>query len=473
MPTDDISSYFQLAIRLLLDSVSYSNALPEWFESLTVDYLKREETVRESARRYLGGERPKAPFEIAVPKRSGGVNSWVIPSINDQIILQACISAIAQDVEQRCIDSSRVFSCLYNRNPNRLAFLEDQVEAWTRFQQETQARCTSDNCVLQFDIACAYQSMDIDRVGRFLKRLPIEGTAVKLLEILLAVFSGGNAGLPFLNDSVFFLGNAYLSEVDRLVSRHTANFIRYVDDYKIFGNSRRNLEALLERIRSELRDELGFELSDAKVRVGTADEYLEALSKLKYAEIRVNEYIDVAVVPSVFRAEDMHTMVDKSLGSPEEYLHQGFGRLQMASIRRMRVQWLAASTQDRGDDELKLTPRSEFASIVSRNTQLIRRISQSINTYSREPRALWRLVWLLYLTRDVVLDEIPDEAVSTELTETLQTVNQTTELPMVARLWAAQMPGYPAIERSPAEVEDLHALDYLERGRQCYGGEMR
>src|SRR5271155_2162949 len=150
MSTDDISSYFRLAIRLLLDSVSYSNALPEWFESLTVDYLAREGTVRESARRYLNGEHPKAPFEIDVPKRSGGSNSWVIPSINDQIILQACISAVAQDVEQKCIDSKRVFSCLYNTNPNRLAFLEDQVEAWTRFQLETQDRCASEDCILQF-----------------------------------------------------------------------------------------------------------------------------------------------------------------------------------------------------------------------------------------------------------------------------------------------------------------------------------
>jgi hypothetical protein len=31
----------QLAIRLLLDSVSYSNALPEWFDVLVIDYNDR------------------------------------------------------------------------------------------------------------------------------------------------------------------------------------------------------------------------------------------------------------------------------------------------------------------------------------------------------------------------------------------------------------------------------------------------
>jgi|GEM_PF-2187474 len=466
MSLADISPYFPLAIRLVLDSVSYSNALPDWFETLTIDYFKREQAVHERARRYLSGEQPKRPFEIAVPKRSGGDNSWVIPSTNDQIVLQTCISVIAQDLQQKCIDTDRVFSCLCNTDPNRLAFLEDQVEAWTRFQLETQKRCTSQDCILQFDIATAYQAMGSAHVGAFLRTFSLDGTALELLEILLAAFTYGSSGLPFLNDSVFFLGNAYLSEVDRVVNRRTENFVRFVDDYRVFGGSRDSLENIFEAIRTDLREELGFEINEAKIRLGTTEEYLDALSKAKYAEMPASHYIDTAVVPDVYSPENVYEMVERSVRSPEEYLHQGFGRLQMASIRRMRVQSLFAKATS--DD--RITPRSAFISILSKDVQLIRRISELLKQCSSDSQELWRLLWLLFLAKDVAMDEIPDKMVSAELGESLQKVNGAIALPMVARLWASPMPDYPESGRSAADVEELHALDYLERGRQCYGG---
>jgi hypothetical protein len=59
----------QLAIRLLLDSVSYSNALPEWVDVLVIDYNGRVKRINKALSDYLEGAIPRKAFEIEVPKK--------------------------------------------------------------------------------------------------------------------------------------------------------------------------------------------------------------------------------------------------------------------------------------------------------------------------------------------------------------------------------------------------------------------
>src|SRR5947209_6016826 len=101
-----------LGIRLLLDSLSYSSALPPWFEVLTIDYAARERRIREAIERYEKDALPGPAFEVSVPKRNGRPSIWIIPSINDQIICQTCISDFARQLEHATIDRARVFGAL-------------------------------------------------------------------------------------------------------------------------------------------------------------------------------------------------------------------------------------------------------------------------------------------------------------------------------------------------------------------------
>jgi hypothetical protein len=118
-----------LAIRLLLDSTSYSNPVPEWFEPLSINYRQRENRLRMDIGTYLNGGKPAPVFEIPVPKKAGGSNLWVVPSVNDQIICQAAVSALARRLQSACVDPTKVFSCLLNSDPSRVSLFEAQVTA--------------------------------------------------------------------------------------------------------------------------------------------------------------------------------------------------------------------------------------------------------------------------------------------------------------------------------------------------------
>jgi hypothetical protein len=453
----------QLAIRLLLDSVSYGNAMPEWFEPLMINYHERENRIHKAILAYLGGARPQRPFQISVPKRNNAANVWIVPSVNDQIIIQACVSAIAQKLEKTFVDRTRVFSSGLNRDPNYLAFLEDQVSAWALFQIASKSRCVEDGCVLQIDLKDAFESISIDHFLSFINSADLDATAVQLISIFLSEYGKYNTGLPFLNDSIFFLGNAYFTKVDKIIDKYTKNFVRYVDDYKLFGLSRSSLESIFMKIRDDLA-KIGLQINDDKVWLGTTQEYLDAASKLKFAQTEETTYVEASTQPNVFRSADMLDQVRLCLDSPMERLHQGFGRFQMASVRRMRVRGMYSDAKGLG-----ASPADQFRELLSKNPNTVDRISDLIATYSKDTANTWRLMWLLYMAKDIVAGKIDDRVLREKLAGELFGVAKSENVPLGVRLWASEMKGYPESGKWKKEIEGLHALSYEDRGRYCYG----
>ncbi len=354
----------QLATRLLIDNVTYSGALPEWFEPPVIDYVARGETLNRLTASYLGAAKPSAPYTIEVPKRDGKSNTWIVPRINDQIICQACISVIADKIQAKVVDTTRVFSSRLNSEPNQVALLEDQVSAWAKFNAQMMASCSKDECVLQLDLKEAFNRVTLPRIRSFVDSIGVDATTSQLLGRMLEVFSV-TGGLPFLNDSLFFLGNAYFSEVDKIVAKKSPNFIRFVDDYKIFGPSRQALEAEFSRIHQEVQG-IGLDINERKVWLGSAEDYLNSVANQKYGKTQPTEYSGGATVqPGITDPEFLLASIATTLGKPDEYMHQGFGRFQMGALRRMRVAKIYSDSHNLG-----ISPSAQFATLLTKRTDV-------------------------------------------------------------------------------------------------------
>jgi hypothetical protein len=459
----DLSSFpFQLAIRLLLDSVSYSNALPEWVDALVMDYNGRVKRIEKSLSDYFAGATPKKAFEIEVPKKFGTPKIWVVPSVNDQIVIQACVSSIAEQIEGRCIDRTVVYSSRLNTDPRRLSFLENQVDAWTRFQSVVHSRCATGQCLLQIDLKDAYERIQIPSFTKFLKGKSDLAPAAQILIHLLTTFANGRSGIPLINESVFFLGNAYFSMIDEILKKKNCQFVRFVDDYKIFGNSALNLEDLLPELRNELH-RLGFEVNDQKLKLGTGEEYLEAISKLKYAEIPKTEYIDASVQPDIYEPEGIMEQVLDSLRKPDEFLHQGFGRLQMASLRRMHVRGLFTETVG-----YEQSPLGDFKEIISENSEILHLITQRLEDYAQRRDQTWRLVWVLYLCTFLDEPSPQDEKLRARIFDIIDQISHSNSVDQVARQWASTRRAKRVVVEDK-KIEEIHDLEYLEAGSAWFG----
>jgi len=456
-PVDSLP--IRLAIRLTLDSVSYSNPLPPWTDPLTINYSHREKTIAQKIEDYVNRKsQPVAPFEIDVPKRSGNKRRWLVPSINDQIIIQACVSALANKIEDT-LDPNRVHSYRLNRDPNRLQLTHSQVSSWKRFQNEINEKLKEQPQLLQFDLEATYQSIRPDDFLKFIRGLSPGSIEVALLEIMMKSFASGNNGLPMINDSVFFLGNAYLRGVDHIVSKHTSCFIRFVDDYRVFGESRDILKETLDNISRELLL-IGFKVNTSKVKLGTAEDYLETISKAKYATSTADSgYVSAAVFDDIIEPELLASIISKAIKRPDEFINEGFGRLIIGSIRRMRLNHETATIKG-----FPGSPLYKFTEFLSQDAGLIKAAIDLVEKYIHTAHEEWRVVWLLYVMQEV---NSGDEKLSRRFSEILNMISSAPEIPFVARLWANKVRGLWRGNRSPAD--NLHDLGYLDEGNEIFG----
>ncbi len=448
-----------VAIRLALDVVSYSNPLPPWDDPLTIDYGARERTIARMAERYLAGEYPAPPFEILVPTKRGTRKSWVVPSVNDQIVLQACVSALAERVGS-VPDPRRVFSYRLNTDPSRLQLVESQVSAWSHFQNETRQRLESHAYLLQFDLKAAFDHIDPQRFFAFMDSHVLPGRALDLLKISVQAFGQPKPGLPLINDSLFFLGNAYLTVVDRIVATHAPEFIRFVDDYRVFGPSASTLERALAAIDRALLS-LGFTLNPSKIRLGSAEEYLDAIAKVRYSVTEGEDgYISAAVFDDVMTADVLSDLVARAVRSPDDYLNEGFGRLCLSAIRRMRLNAEVALIKNYPE-----SPLDKFTERVGADANLIRAALALLEQCADRAEETWRTVWLLYLLRDLVPTGIKDRHLAERAKASIEQIGDSDAVPLVSRIWARRLIRSDIPKQQ--STEELHTLGYLEAGIRC------
>jgi hypothetical protein len=295
---------------------------------------------------------------------------------------------------------------------------------------------------------------------------------------MLDSFSGGSPGLPLVNDSIFFLGNAYLSVVDAVVARYSKRFIRFVDDYRIFSTSRDELSQIPAALEAPLA-QLGFRINSHKLRLSTGEDYLESLANMNYAKTQLDgaKKGDVGVPDSYLRAvpvviggvvapDRMVEQVHAALQNPQLNLNEGNGRFILGALRRARMDAQILEGHSDGDNGLPAL-RKHFMGQLSSDKVLIDAIEHYLNQYAGLPDQVWRLIWLLYLCRDIDFEHV-SPAQSVSLKKTLSHIKASPSIPILARLWATNT-NYraPGLEK----IEQIHDKSYIESGHLFWEGE--
>jgi hypothetical protein len=289
--------------------------------------------------------------------------------------------------------------------------------------------------MLQMDLEDAFASIDMADFISFFREKSGDGAHIDLLQLLLSSWGIPQRGIPLINESVFYLGNVYLARVDAIVARHTPDYIRYVDDYRMYDPSRDRLASALEKITVDLR-ELGLRPNPTKTRLGDEYEYLDALEKIPSADISNESYIHELIFEDTPEPEALVPLIVRTLRS-EKDLSEGRGRYVMQMLRRMRLQHSVVEVQ--GSD----SPLTKFEDLLS----------ESVTSDLVEPRMKkyldgreeWRLIWLHYCS-------LGD----------FQSVN-IDALPPIAAAWIKPKTRFVALS-------ELHELGYLEAGHALNGG---
>ena len=198
--------------------------------------------------------------------------------------LLALVVCIGKDIEARRVPSSIVFS--YRFKPvQATGSLFDTTVGWVEFQAEASRKACQHAFVLRCDISDFYPRIYHHRLENALRRATEKSEVVnRIRDLVSAIAAGPSYGRPVGGPAARLLSELLLNSVDRLLLAEKINFIRFVDDYLIFADSREKAHSSLIRLSQLLLTNEGLSLQKTKSRIQSSAEFL---ATSEFAEVGV------------------------------------------------------------------------------------------------------------------------------------------------------------------------------------------
>jgi len=190
------------------------------------------------------------------------------------VYLLALVATIGEDIEARRVPPSIVFSYRYRPDHDSGTFF-DKAVGWPQFQAAARSEAEKHAYILRCDISDFYPRIYHHRLENALKRATEKSDVVnRIRDLVSAIAAGPSYGLPVGGPAARLLSELLLNSVDRLLIAEGIKFIRFVDDYIVFAESRESSHSALIRLSELLLTNEGLSLQKTKTRILTASEFL-------------------------------------------------------------------------------------------------------------------------------------------------------------------------------------------------------
>ncbi len=211
--------------------------------------------------------------ELTAVGYSGFRQGTQIDSVWNAYLL-ALVATIGDDIETRRVPPSVVFSYRYKPDP-ATGSLFDKTVGWPQFQAAAKEGAKKHSIILRCDIADFYPRIYHHRLENALRRATPKTDVVNRIKRLVSEISAGPSyGLPVGGPAARILSELLLNSVDRLLASEGIHFIRFVDDYVLFAESRERAHSALIRLTELLLTNEGLSLQKSKTRILSAAEFL-------------------------------------------------------------------------------------------------------------------------------------------------------------------------------------------------------
>jgi hypothetical protein len=190
--------------------------------------------------------------------------------------------------------------------------------------------------VLKCDIRKFFASIDQKRLIQILdERIPDKDIIWLLSQIIESFCVSENSGLPLGNLTSQLLVNVYMNEFDQFVKHalRAKHYIRYADDFVLLSADKQELEALLARIDTFLRQDLKLTLHPNKVSISTLASGVDFLGWVHFPTHRV---LRKATKRRMFRTIKEKDFKEETVQSYLGLLTHGNGHKLSEQVERLR-----------------------------------------------------------------------------------------------------------------------------------------
>lgn len=301
---------------------------------------------------------PRA-MTIAKPKAGYRVVHQLEPL--DALVYSALACQVAPGVEAARMSPELHIACSY-----RFQIAEGSYFAggsgWTNFTAKTEELAAQFSHVLVTDITDFYNQIYLHRLNNGIEAADqgLKATADDIEKFLSMLNERSSQGVPVGPAASIVMAEAVLIDVDVFLRDQGVAHTRYVDDFRIFSNSPRQLQQALERLTLYLYENHRLTLSSEKTLVMEANKYVKEHLHNTYAEEKIklletlqvfNPYTDEMEEIEVEVDDDeavqkaqLQTAIEKVL----DYAHLdlGLARSVIRTARRNKISAIAEHLLD-------------------------------------------------------------------------------------------------------------------------------
>lgn len=208
------------------------------------------------------------------PKVKGGYRIVHRLEPLDSLIYTAMAKTVSQKVEESRV--SPEIACSY-RFTNDCDSFFGGASGFEVYRARCEFLAKTHKFVLCIDIADFYNKLYLHRLQNALQLATDEPPSVsKRIEYFLTTLNTkASQGIPVGPAASIVMSEAALTDVDKFLYTKGCEHVRYVDDFRIFGNSEEELEVLLQSLTSYLHDSHRLSLNSAKTRILESDQFIQ------------------------------------------------------------------------------------------------------------------------------------------------------------------------------------------------------
>ena len=222
---------------------------------------------------------PRAATGLSVPKAEWHVRPAAILTLEDHTVYNyLALLARAQVGPQLSWSEKKTIRFSNHIKLRGRRWFRPSFVGWKAFDRLSLRRMKKKTHVLVTDIAGYYENIDIGRLVQDLRAVGVESAVVNLLTACLNKWAGRRGkGIPQGYSASALFAEFYLNTVDQALETEGLDHMRYLDDFRIFAESKPAAIRALHRL-SELVREHGLNLQTAKSQILRAEEARERFS---------------------------------------------------------------------------------------------------------------------------------------------------------------------------------------------------
>lgn len=249
------------------------------------------------------------------PKTRSGFRIVHRPEPLDSIIFAALAKTIAADVETA--RASPEVACSYRISESDKSFFAEG-SGFNVYRKRCENLSADFQFVLSADISDFYNKIYLHRLQNAIQSATDNPPGIsKRIEYFLTVLNTrASQGIPVGPAASIIMAEATLIDADQFIYGRGFEHVRYVDDFRIFGNSHQELQTLFQDFCVYLHENQRLSLSSEKTRISKSEDFINQELNNQYQLEKLEILGEIEVVnPYTMEIEDVDFVVMENAGA--------------------------------------------------------------------------------------------------------------------------------------------------------------